>query len=132
MIVTKQVHGAIQAAMTGDATLTALVPSSQFGTWLEDETIFPHILFSISDDNRNLKGEVDLSMILTVDVWTKEKGESAVYDIRDALVNLLDSSPLTIASGDFVTPFYDGTSVSVLDDGITRSATISFLMISGR
>ena len=131
MIVTKQVHGAIQAAMTGDATLTALVPSGQFGTWLRDETLFPHVLFSISDSNRGVKSQLDLSMVLTVDIWAKEKGEAAVYDIRDALVSLLDSIPLTIASGDFVTPLYDGTVVSVLDDGITRNATITFLMLSG-
>lgn len=126
MITTKEIHASIQSRLAGSAAFTTLVPAGQFGTWLKNDTIFPHVIFTYSDESLRVKQETTVLGTLVFDVWTTDESEAQAYDIRDVLVTLFDDQALSIASGDDPIPYFEDTDIALLDDGLTRNATIEF------
>jgi len=129
MINTRQILGAIDTALKGDATLTAIVPVAQIGNHLKDDVDFPHILYGLEAENGGVKGQTAYVFNLVLDVWTAYRGEAQVWEIHDALVALFDRSPITIASGTNTYLHFDSIQVDTESDGRTRHGTIVFSLM---
>ena len=126
MINTRQILGAVQTALTGDANLTAVVPAANIGNHLKDETTFPHILYALDSEDAGVKGQTAYLCTLTLDVWTDYRGEAQVYQINDLIADVLDGKPLTIASGTNTFINFSGIDVTTDSDGRTRQGTITY------
>ena len=131
MIVTSQLLAAIQTALTSDATLNAIVPTTNIGTHLKDSVGFPHIIWGMEAENGGVKGQTAYTMTLVLDIWSSSRGEKQVWDVHDALVALFDRTPLAIASGTNTYLHFDSITVDQEGDGRTRHGTITFnLMVT--
>ena len=126
---TTQILGAIQTALTGDATLTAIVPASRIGNHLKDDVAFPHIIYGIEAENAGIKGQTGYVMTLTLDVWSDYRGEKQVWEIVNALNGLLDRAPVSIASGTNAYLHFDSVQVDTEGDGRTRHGTITYSLM---
>jgi hypothetical protein len=129
MINTTQLLSAIQTALTGDATLTAIVPAANIGNHLKDETTFPHILYGLEAENAGIKGQTAYVMTLVLDAWSDYRGEKQVWEIHNAIADILDRTPLTIASGTNTYLHFDAIQVDTEGDGRTRHGTITYSLM---
>ena len=126
MINTRQILGAVQTALTGDASLTAVVPSANIGNHLKDDTGFPHIKYALDLDDAGIKRQTAYTGTLTLEVFTDYRGEAEVYQINDLIAAVLDRNPLTIASGTNTFINFSEIDVETEDDGRTRQGTITY------
>ena len=129
MIVTSQILSAIQTALTGDATLTAIVPAANIGNHLKDEISFPHIVYGLEAEDAGVKGQTAYIFTLVVDVWSDYRGEKQVWQIHDAITAVLDRTPISIASGTNTFLKFSSISVDTEGDGRTRHGTISYTLM---
>lgn len=129
MIDTRQVLGAIQTALTGDANLTAVVPAAQIGNHLPDDVAFPHIRYNLEAENAGIKGQTAYLMTLVLDVWTAYRGISQAWQINDLIAAVLDRTPVTIASGTNTFLKLFSIDVDTESDGRTRHATITYTLM---
>lgn len=129
MINTRQILAQIQTALTGDASLIAVVPAAQIGNHLPDDASFPHIIYGLEAEDAGIKGQTAYNMTLEIDVWTAYRGEAQVWEIHDLIVAVLDRAPVTIASGTNTFLKFDGIQVDTESDGRTRHGTITFNLL---
>lgn len=129
MISTPQILGAVQTALTGDASLTAVVPATQIGNHLKDDTAFPHILYGVEAEDAGIKGQTSYVMTLVLDVWSAYRGEKQVWEIHDLIAAVLDRTPVTIASGTNTFLKFDSIQVDTEGDGRTRHGTITYTLM---
>ena len=130
MIVFSQILGSLQTALTGDASLTAVVPAASIGNHLKDETSFPHILYGLDAEDAGIKGMTAYTIQLTIDVWTDYRGEAEVWQINDLIVDILDRTPVTIASGTISYQKLSSATVDTEGDGRTRHGTIIYNLMA--
>jgi len=131
MIDTGQILSAVHTALTGDASLTAVVPATSIGNHLKDETPFPHILYGIDAEDAGIKGQRAYLINLTVEVFSAYRGEGQAWEVHDLVADVLDSSSLSIASGDITFFNFESINVENEGDGRTRRATITYnLMVT--
>ena len=131
MIVFSQILASVQTALTGDANLTAVVPATNIGNHLKDETTFPHILYGFDAEDAGIKGQTSYNVTLTLDVWSAYRGEAQVWQINDLIVAILDRTPVTIASGTISFQKLSSVNVVTEGDGRTRHGTIVYnLMVT--
>ena len=129
MINATQLLGAIQTALTGNASLTAVVPANQIGNHLKDDISFPHILYGLEAEDAGIKGQTSYVFTLVLDVWSSYRGESQVWQINDLIADILDRTPLTIASGTNTFLKFEAIQVDTEGDGRTRHGTISYKLM---
>lgn len=128
---TTQLLGAIQTALTGDATLTAIVPAASIGNHLKDDISFPHIIYGLEAENAGIKGQTGYVFALVIDVWSDYRGEKQVWQIHNAIAGIFDRSPVSIASGTNTYLHFDSIQVDLEGDGRTRHGTIVYnLMVT--
>ena len=133
MIVFNQILTAVHNALTGDASLTAVVPAAQIGNHLPDGTDasdYPHILYGFDAEDAQIKGMTAYTIQLTIDVWSNYRGEKQAWDINDLVVAVLDRSPVTIASGTITYQKLSSVSIDTEDDGRTRHGTIIYNLMA--
>lgn len=131
MIDQRQILSGIQSRLTGDAGLTAVVPSTQIGSFLKQDTPYPHIQYFVESENLGIKGEVAHNVTLQLNIYSDYKGFNQVLNIVDLLIAELDGTPITIASGNgFGCSFV--TSDTLLEpDGLTTRGTVIFNLLFG-
>lgn len=128
---TRQILGAVQTALTGDASLIAVVPAAQIGNHLKDDVAFPHILIGLDAEDAGVKGQTAYTATLTLDVWTDYRGEAQVWQICDLISAVLDRTPPSIASGTISYMKISSVQVDTEGDGRTRHGTITYnLMVT--
>lgn len=126
---TRQILGAVQSALSSDASLTAVVPAGQIGNHLKDDVAFPHILFGLEAEDAGIKGQTAYNMTLVLDVWSDYRGEAQVWQINDLIAAVLDRTPVTIASGTNTFLKFSSIQVDTEGDGRTRHGTITYSLM---
>ena len=130
MIVFSQILASVQTALTGDASLTAIVPATNIGNHLKDEATFPHILYGFDAEDAGIKGQTAYNVTLTIDVWSAYRGEAQVWQINDLIVAILDRTPVSIASGTVSFQKLSSVNVETEGDGRTRHGTIVYNLMA--
>ena len=100
MIDLTEVVAAIQARLTGDAGIVAIVPAANIGNFLPQDVPYPHIFWQTKGDLLAVKDEVDWTITLQLDIYSDSKGSKECLQIANLIENALEGIPLTIASGD--------------------------------
>lgn len=129
MIVSSQILSAVQARLTGDATITATVPAASIGSFIKEDTDYPIIYYKIDASTMGVKDEDGQEVALQFDVWTNARGAKTSLDVADRIRELFDLVPITIASGDAFGSFYESMDSYMENEGTVYRATILFRLL---
>jgi hypothetical protein len=93
---------AVYTALTGDATLTALVGTRVFNH-VPQETAFPYVVIGettlVPFDSKTTEGA---EVVLTIHSWSRYRGSKEILDIQKAVVDVLDKASLTVTGHSLV------------------------------
>lgn len=123
---------AIQARLTGNAGLIAVVPAARIGNHVLDDAAFPHIQWRLEGvEDGKVKSEHSYVGNIVLDVFSDYNGDLQCYQIHDLIYTALQRQKLT-GSG-FSNPFisFKSIDISVDGDNRTRQATITFAFMVG-
>lgn len=120
MIPYLEIQKKIYALLSGDATLTALVP--EIGDFIPQQTTFPFVKIGTPEANSNDAIAVRSQRCqIQIDTWVREptRGKAPVYDIMAAINAVLnDSQDQFNLTNSKVISFYESFS-TVLEEGDT-------------
>ena len=131
MITTTQIVAALQTRLASYTPLTDIVPSTSIGNYLPQDTPRPLITYEFEFEGNTLKDEDDLSVIITINIESEEKGVKQVLDIQQLIRNIMDDTPLTIASGDCYGTFIDSFGAAPETDGLNYSGSMIYTALYG-
>ena len=123
---------AIQARLTGNAGLIAVVPAARIGNHVLDDAAFPHIQWRLEGvEDGKIKGEQSYVGNLVLDVFSDYNGDLQCYQIHDLIYTALQRQNLTVTG--FNNPYihFKSIDISVDGDNRTRQATITYAFMVG-
>lgn len=127
----RQILSALKTRLRNDAPLVAVVSASEIGSYLPQDTSYPHITYSMTAEVLPIKGETGYEVDLSIIVYTRYKGEAQVLQIADLVKDALDGTPLTIASGDCFGTVYTGLTTDRQPDGESYTGELSYTLFYG-
>jgi len=131
MITTTQIVAALQTRLASYTPLTDIVPSTSIGNYLPQDTPRPLITYEFVFEGNTLKGEDDLTVTITFNIESEEKGVKQTLEIQQLIRNIMDDTPLTIASGDCYGTFIDDFNAAPETDGLTYSGSMIYTALYG-
>ncbi len=116
---------AIYTALTGDATLMALV--SGIHDYVPQDTAFPYVAIgeatAIPFDTKSFDG---MEVTLTMHSWAREHGRKKVKDINAEIYRILHNQNITVANQSLILLRFDFEDTLNESDGITYHGVMRF------
>ena len=117
---------AIHAALTGDATLAALVGDRVYDHAPQDAT-FPYLVIGeATAAGFDTKTEEGMEQTLTIHGWSRYRGLKEVKDMMAAVTGALDQQSLSLTGHDLVLLRFTFAATFLDRDGLTRHGVQRF------
>ena len=130
----KQLQQAIYTALTGDATLMALITGIyadvQQPNLPEDDAVFPYVV--IGQDSLTVfdtKTNNGVRALVQIDVWSRQNNLTQVKDIGSAVYDVLQKGDLTITGGHHILTRAEIQDYSTDPDGHTKRGLLTFVVL---
>lgn len=117
---------AIQARLSTDAGLIAVVPAERIGNHIKDDAAFPHIdwrLEGVTDGDDKTSEAYEGQVVL--EVFSDYRGDLETYQIQ-ALIRSALASTLTVTGADNYLLRFESITVATESDNRTRQGTIIY------
>lgn len=119
-------QAAIYSKLTGDTTLMGLVTNRVYDD-VPESTAFPFVEFGdTSDDADNTFSKNGRRATVSVDVWSRYRGNKEALSILDRIGLVLERVALTVTGYVHIATSQGRVGVTRQGDGITRRGTITF------
>ena len=121
-----EVSDALGTALTGDATLMALVTDRVYDH-IPENTAFPYVeIGDAFESQTDTFGTGVWDVLLTIHIWSRAKGFFEAWNIADRISVVLDRAALTLASLTHISTQRETASTFRDQDGVSRQIVQQF------
>ena len=123
---------AVYAALSGTPALQALIGApARLYDHAPPGLTFPYVTFgALHVAPYDTKTETGFEQTVTLDIWSRYRGQREAQDILQAIYTALHRATLTISGATFLLCEFHSADLTPLDDGITTHAAVRFTVMA--